>query len=482
MKKILKSILLTFCFLLVFQNCSDDYDDVLHYRNTNEFVWTGLNQYYYWQKDSPDLNDGKFATDVAFQNFLSNYTPESLFQHLRYEPGNIDKYSVIFSDYDVLEAALQGTSKNSGADFGFKRKTAGSTEVFGFVRYILPNSDASAKNIQRGDLFYAINGVPLTVDSDGYLNPTGLSDDTFTLNMADYDNGNITPNGNTITLTKTPYSENPVLIKNTHQVGSKKVGYLMYNGFYSNYENELNNAFAYFKGEGITHLVLDLRYNSGGSVNVATKLASMITGQFNGQIFAQQEWNEKRMSYYNSVNPDALLNKFTSTLSNGNGINSLSLTKVYVLTTKSTASASELIINSLKPYIDVTQIGDVTIGKNVGSITIYDSPTFRKENVNPNHKYAMQPIVLKILNKNGVGEYSNGLLPNVTLTENYGNLGVLGNDTEPLLNLALSYINTNGRINLNSNTKVFEHVTDSKNLDGIEKGMYIENPPNLNRE
>ncbi|MFT7251483.1 MAG: carboxyl-terminal processing protease, partial [Flavobacterium sp.] len=262
----------------------------------------------------------------------------------------------------------------------------------------------------------------------------------------------------------------------------KKVGYLMYNGFYSTYENELNNAFAYFQGEGITHLVLDLRYNSGGSVNVATKLASMITGQFSNQIFAKQEWNEKRMNYYNSVNPDALLNKFTNTLSNGNGINSLSLTKIYVLTTQSTASASELIINSLKPYIDVIQIGDVTVGKNVGSITIYDSPTFRKENVNPNHKYAMQPIVLKVLNKNGVGEYSNGILPNVTFTENYGSLGVLGDNTEPLLNLALSYINTNGKINTNLNAKVFEHVTDSKNLDGIEKGMYLENPKNIGRE
>ena len=482
MKKLYVSLLVIVGLSFVLKSCSDDYDDVLHYRSTNEFIWTGLNQYYFWQNKSPDLVDGKFATDVDFQNFLSNYDPESLFKHLRYEPDVIDKYSVIFSDYKVLEAALQGSSKNSGADFGFKRKTAGSTEVFGFVRYILPNSDASTKSIQRGDIFYAVNGVPLTVDSEGRLNPSGLSDDTFTLNMADYDNGNITPNGNTIVLIKTEYSENPVLIKNVHQVGAKKVGYLMYNGFYSNYENELNDAFAYFQGEGITHLVLDLRYNSGGSVNVATELASMITGQFNGQIFAKQEWNEKRMSYFNSVNPDALLNKFTNTLSNGSSINSLNLTKVYVLTTKSTASASELIINSLKPYIDVTQIGDVTTGKNVGSITLYDSPTFRRENVNPNHKYAMQPIVLKILNKNGVGEYSNGILPNVAVTENYGNMGVLGDNTEPLLSLALSYINTNGRINTNSNVKVFEHITDSKNLDGIEKGMYLENPKNITRE
>lgn len=477
MKKFFTTLFLAISFLFVFQNCNDDYDDVIRFRTSNEFIWRGLNQYYYWLNDSPDLKDTRFTTVSAFNSFLEAYTPEGLFSHLIVQSK--DRFSVLFNDYDVLEAALQGSSKNSGVDYGLKRKTAGSTEVFGFVRYILPNSDASTKNIQRGDIFYAVNGVPLTVNSEGFLNSSGLSDDTFTLNMADYDNGNITPNGNTVTLNKTAYSENPVLIKNTHVVGSKKVGYLMYNGFYTNYETELNNAFAYFQAEAITHLVLDLRYNSGGSVNVATELASMITGQFNGQIFAKQQWNDKRMSYYNSVNPDALLNKFTSVMSNGNAVNSLNLDKVYVLSSSSTASASELIINSLRPYIQVTLIGDKTTGKNVGSVTLYDSPTYRKDNVNPSHKYAMQPIVLKIVNVNDLGEYQNGITPNVPFTENYGSMGILGQNTEPLLSLALNYINTNGRINSTSNAKVFENVTDSKNLDGIEKGMYLENPPNL---
>lgn len=481
-KRISTVLLLAVSFLFIFQNCSDDYDDVIHLRTTNEFIWNGLNQYYLWQKESPDLADNRFSSNASFQDFLSVYSPENLFEELRYQPGVVDKFSVIFNDYDVLEGILQGTTKNSGVDYGLKRKAAGSTEAFGFVRYILPNSDASSKNIQRGDIFYAVNGIPLTVNSEGRLNPSGLSDDTFTLNMADYDNGNITPNGNSVTLTKTVYSENPVFIKNVHNVGSKKVGYLMYNGFYTNYENELNDAFAYFQGQGITHLILDIRYNSGGSVNIATKLASMITGQFNGQIFAKQEWNEKRLAYYNAVNPEALINRYTSSLSNGAGINSLNLDKLYILTSKSTASASELVINSLKPYINIIQLGDVTTGKNVGSITLYDSPTYRKENVNPNHKYAMQPIVLKIVDKNNKGDYQDGISPNIPFIENLANLGVLGEDTEPLLSIALSYINTNGRINLYTDAKVFEHITDSKNIDGIEKGMYLENPQNINRE
>ena len=245
----------------------------------------------------------------------------------------------------------------------------------------------------------------------------------------------------------------------------------MYNGFFASYETELNNAFGYFQSEGITHLVLDLRYNSGGSVNTATRLASMITGQFNNQIFAKQQWNYKIENLIN--NPEQLINRFTNSLSNGNNINHLNLNKVYVLTTKRTASASELVINGLAPYIDVIQIGDVTAGKNVGSITLYDSPTFRKENVNPSHKYAMQPIVLKIANSNNFSAYTNGLTPSVNQLEDLGNLGVLGEITDPLLNATLNYININGRFSQRNPEKIFTHFEDSKSLRSFGDEMYI---------
>ena len=104
-----------------------------------------------------------------------------------------------------------------------------------------------------------------------------------------------------------------------------------------------------------------------------------------------------------------------------------------MLTTRNSASASELMINSLKPYIAVIQIGTATGGKYQASITIYDSPNFRRENVNPNHTYALQPLVFKSANKDGVSDYDNGLEPSVTLSEDIGNLGILGDVNEPLL-------------------------------------------------
>ena len=81
---------------------------------------------------------------------------------------------------------------------------------------------------------------------------------------------------------------------------------------------------------------------------------------------------------------------FRSTLSEGNSINSVGLDKVYVIATGSSASASEMIINSLKSYIDVVQIGTETVGKSQASITLYDSPNFQRQGANPGHLYALQ--------------------------------------------------------------------------------------------
>lgn len=466
MRKFLIILLVIFLSQSVVK-CSDDFDDNISYGSINNFIWKGLNLYYFWLSDSPDLSDVRFSSNNDYENFIASFdSPEAIFDHLKVDPS-IDRYSVLFSNYTELEQILNGNQKSNGVDYELRLKQGSSTELFGWVRYIQPNSDASTKNIQRGSIFYAVNGISL--NTSNYLNL--LNQENYILNLAQFNNGTITPNGNSVNLTKTNYSENPVYLKKVFLRGNKKIGYLMYNGFFGSYETELNNAFGYFQSEGITHLVLDLRYNSGGSVNTATRLASMITGQFNNQIFAKQQWNYKIENFIR--NPEQLINRFTNKLANGNNINHLNLNKVYVLTTKRTASASELVINGLAPYIEVVQIGDVTAGKNVGSITLYDSPTFRKENVNPSHKYAMQPIVLKIANSNNFSAYTNGLTPSISQLEDIGNLGVLGEITDPLLNATLNYININGRFQQRNPEKIFTPFEDSKSLRLFGDEMYI---------
>ena len=465
MKKSLIAGLLVLLFFIPL-GCSDmDDNAVPSSLQVKDFVWKGLNLYYLWQADVPNLADNRFENQSELNEFLTTYsTPEDLFNGLRV-PNTIDKYSVIFNDYSVLEGLLSGNTLNNGMDYGLRYKTGSTTDIYGWVRYIIPNSDASTKAISRGNIFFAINGTPLTIDNYKTL----LANNTYTVNFADYDGGAITPNGQSVSLTKTNLAENPILLSTVINQGTHNIGYLMYNGFYSSYDGQLNTVFGSFQSQNVTDLVIDLRYNSGGSINTATKLASMITGQFTGQVFAKQQWNAKAQSYYLSNNPGSLENKFMG------GLNSLQLNKVYILTSKSSASASELLINCLKPFINVVQIGDITTGKNVGSITLYDSPNFGKSNVNPSHKYAMQPIVLKIVNKDNFGDYTTGISPTTLFQEDAGSLGVLGNNDEPLLNIAINQITGSGKISSQVPLATARNFTDSKSINPLLSEMYLDN-------
>lgn len=489
MKKLSKFSILLVLLFSIFQSC-EDFDDVSTPSDikVNDFIWKGLNLYYLWQADVPNLSDSKFKNQKDLNSFLYGYSSaEDLFQDLLNKPKSkfpegeaIDRFSIITSDYSLLEGVLSGTTKNNGVSYSLKYKNDTENAVVGFVKYVLPNSDAASKDIRRGDIFYAIDGVPLFRDrintKNGNLSLLNNSE-TYTLNLADFDNGNFTPNNRSVTLTKTVLSENPVYINKVIESGSNKIGYLMYNGFYPAYESQLNNAFGELKSQGITDFVLDLRYNSGGSIATATRLASMITGQFTGQIFAKQQWNAKAEAYFSNNNSSNLLNLFTDKINNGATINSLNLTKIYILTSKNTASASELVINGLKPYMNVIQIGDYTTGKNVGSITLYDSPTFAKKDVNTSHRYAMQPLVLKIVNKDGFGDYNkDGLKPNTELKEDFTKLGVLGDTSDPLLNIAISQIKGSGRGTPQNPKMIFESIIDNSSINRLKSEMYVELP------
>ncbi len=481
MKSKFRFVILLFLALFSFQSCEDQ-NDVLVRTDTaiQEFIWNGLNLFYLWQGDVPDLADNRFASEVQFNSFLSNYSePENLFDSLLYKPDSrysdaeaVDRFSWIVDDYLELEGQLQGNTNSNGVEFGLSYKNkALSDEVIGWVRYIVPNSDAATKDIKRGDIFYAVDGIQLTITN--YATLLFGATNNYTLNFANYDNGNFSSNGKSVALTKSPLEENPILINKVISSGSHKIGYLMYNGFYSNYDTELNNAFGLLKSEGITDLVLDLRYNGGGSVQSATRLASMITGSFTGQVFAKEQWNAKLEPYFDA---NDLLNFFPSTIGN-TPIQSVGMTKVYILTTINSASASELIINGLKPYIEVIQIGTKTTGKNVGSITLYDSPNFGKNNRNPNHRYAMQPIVCKTVNAQGFGDYQSGIAPTYEQVEYINTLGILGDSNETLLSAAIAKITGIGRMKPAKSGMECTSFSDSKSRNKYQNQMYLEKAP-----
>lgn len=436
------SLLVTSCF-------KDQDDTAISANEINDFVWKGMNAVYLYKDEIPDLADSRFSSTEDYAAYLNGFSrPEDLFESVIYQRPSVDRFSVITSDYIELEQLLNGVFVSNGLEFNFYLAPGSNTEVFGIVRLVLRNSVADNLGIKRGQIFKGINGTNL-INDNALLNSL-LSQSSYALNLADYsDNGtpqieddSIVPNNQTVDLNKEPYTENPVYISEVLQVNGENVGYLMYNAFNASFASQLNEAFGTLKAGNVQDLVLDLRYNGGGRIDVASFLGSMITGQYNGEVFSKLLYNSNLQSGNENYN-------FTNTLGNGGAaINSLNLNKVYVLTSSRTASASEMIINSLKEYITVIQIGDTTTGKSQASTIIYDSPNLiSKVDVNPNHTYAMLPLIAISVNKNDGQVPPTGLEPEETfkILESPRNFGILGDPSEPLLARALQNISGNGR-------------------------------------
>lgn len=450
-----KNIFLPFIIIaILFVSCFEDLDDNVQPASTldiQNFIYRGLNFFYLYKADTPELANDAFENQDALNSFLNTFdSPESLFDFL-ISPQ--DRFSSLFPDYTVIENALNGVTLNNGMEFGLIFYPDGSGNVFGYVRYVLPNTDAENKGMQRGDIFNSVDGQQLNENNYNDL----LSANTYSIGLATFDGTTITSTGESISLNKSEYTENPVFITETLNVNGQNIGYLMYNAFTQNFETELNAAFSQFQADGVTDLVLDLRYNGGGSVETATDLASMITGQFNGQVFYTEQWNADRQEEYGNNGI------FDNTISNGNATNSLNLSRVYIITTQSTASASELVLNGLEPYINAVQVGDTTTGKFQASFLMYDAPApqFSRSQANPNHKYVMLPLVFKTANAAGTTDYVDGLFPDIPFREDYSNLGQLGDVNEPLLAAALNEIFP-GPIPVRRNFNALKEVSESK--------------------
>jgi len=458
MKRLLGLLLIaTLCI-----SCSDDLDDNIQASSpgtVSDFIYRGLNFWSLYKADVPDLDNDRFSSQAERDEFLNQFeSPEAAFQALL---SPQDRFSILRSDFIELENALAGIRLSSGMRFSILADPNNSENLFGVVRFVINNSPAQAAGVQRGMLFTAINGTPLTTSS----NLTAIFNQTsFTINLADYDGTSFTLNGNSIDLTQVELSINPVHTVRTFEIEGEQVGYLHYTGFTNEFDSQLNEAFGQFQAAGITDLILDLRYNGGGSIESSNDLSSMITGQFNDEIFITQRYNEDR-------NADFEVDRlFNSTISNGNAINSLGLTRVFVLTSGSTASASELILSALDPYIEVIQIGTNTSGKFEGSFLLYDAPApnFSRGQANINHRYVMLPLVLRSVNAQGLTDYFDGFTPDIELAETFDNLGQLGMPGEPLFDIAI------GEITGTKSTRTLNTTPDKVYFESDQKDPFYQ--------
>src|SRR5699024_2021466 len=170
-----------------------------------QFVWKGLNLWYYWQQEVPQLGDDYFDNDQAFQNYLIGFTDaETLFNTLLYDE---DRFSWFIDDYEKQEEAFKGISKSFGFSFGLIR-LQDSNDIFGYVQYVVPDTPAEEAGLERGDLFTAVNGTQLTVNNYMGL----LDDDRYTLTMATIHDNTISETDETVSMTAEEIHENPVFM------------------------------------------------------------------------------------------------------------------------------------------------------------------------------------------------------------------------------------------------------------------------------
>lgn len=407
---------------------NDDPDVGLQHKYVNDWILKNMKESYYWNTNIP-----------ASPNF--NQTPPAFFSSLLKRPE--DRYSWIQDNFEELLANLSGVSKESGIDYELFRVGNNPVYLAAIITYVKKGSPAEAAGIVRGDVFFEINGQPVAYTGlqsqvNSFVNSLGANHTLGIRKIVTASNGQDSlTDARNVNLNVLELAENPLYLDSVYTIEGKKIGYFMYNFFAPDkgdgsfaYDQQMDAVFGRFKTAGVQHLILDLRYNPGGDARSTINLGSnIVKGLDPSKEFFHRKFNETLEAALKAeYGEEFLVSKFTA---EANNIGS-QLTDFIILTSSGSASASELIINGLRPYMNVYLIGDTTEGKNLGSISIYEENDAR-------NKWGMQPIVSRAFNSLNQSDYSDGFAPNEKYQETFY-LGVLGDVREPMLAKALTRI------------------------------------------
>jgi carboxyl-terminal processing protease len=337
-----------------------------------------LDKWYLWYDSIPEVNKDDYPD------------PYKLLEALRYKPRDRWSYILTAEEYN---AQMTGTFVGHGFRIGFDGTNAR-------IAMIYKESPLyKAAGVSRGWIVKSINNTllaPILQLNDGGAAYSKLIQPS----VAGVINSFVftKPDGTDLSIssTKASFTMNTVLLADTLRLSSGVTGHLVFDSFFNPAPTELATAFAYFQSMGITDLILDLRYNSGGDLYIAQTLASYIAGSSRqGITFAKLSYNDKHQ-VKNTTMPFKTIS------------NSLSLTtsRIVVITTRSTASASEDVMNSLRPFFNVVSIGETTNGKPTGM----NGWIFEKT-------YFVFPVTFKVVNSQEQGDFFAGFAPNKTVTD-----------------------------------------------------------------
>lgn len=382
--------------------------------SVNVWVQDSMKRYYYWADQMPAKPDYRLPVKDFFKSLLS---PQ-------------DRFSFIVNTADV--SSYPRSIRNMyGFDYTVIQQSNGN--VITVVKLVLKNSPAFNAGLERGMIITKINGTSVTAANAEAMASSMKELTILDLTVGSWKNDSVADEKE-IKIYYGFSMEQPLLSKIFDKNG-KKTGYLYIYDFPDGMTSSLYQKFAEFKGAGVQELILDLRYNYGGSVSSAAALCSLIPSGITSAspfiIFkGNKNGGEVKRTFAQQIAYDPKALDFTTLRANA-----LELGKVYILTSNSTASAAEIIINNLKPYIQVIQIGDVTLGKDMAGFTVEDKRKPRKIS------WQIHPVIYKVFNAGGAGEYHDGISPQIAVSE-YSDLPLLplGDPGETLISTALDNV------------------------------------------
>jgi carboxyl-terminal processing protease len=379
------------------------------YQAENTWIYAQMKSQYLWEDRLP-----------LEKNTNKNLSPEDYFYSLTNQATHSDWVSYFKNDKQEVFDFWQGNLVSYG--FRYRKIALQGDQLSLAVSLVLKGSAAQKNNLWRGDIITKINGTPLTVAN--YSQLLALPEADFTC---------VGTNNETkqIKMSKTRFQTQPIQEKTVFTLPKHKVGYLAYTQFLVEAESELRQVMGDFKRQSISELVLDLRFNPGGVTPNTEVVASLLVKNLvpNTTMYysewnpAQTEINKKREGQQAGIRKWLAEPQNLGTLS-----------RIFILSSKTTASSSELIINALRPFMEVVVIGDNTYGKNLISTIITDETgTF---------PFVLMPAYTQIFNTKGESAYGTkeGFTPNHRVEDNIVPYYPLGHPKETLLKKALSII------------------------------------------
>lgn len=413
----------------------------------NVFAQLLMTDIYLWNKEA--------AEKILVQglDYATEEDPIAFYDKMAY---SADKWSEMTGDLKSFKAQFSGTETTFGYLLRFGRFT-GTNTVFAVVAYVYPNTPADVAGIKRGDIIVGFNGQSIVmndpenpgVESDNWRDLYYLPSISLEMGVHNVENDSVGPDGRTLSLTAREMYEDPIQYYTVLEEHGKKIGYLCYTNYildpFNDAHGKLLGVFSEFKSAGVDDVVLDLRYNGGGYALTSVLLSNILAPKsaLDAQkVMTVEQWNMTYDPHFGGSTHFSNQIKYEyEGKTYADQIVNMDLSRVYVLTSGNTASASESTIVGLKPYMDVILVGSPTSGKFCGGI-IFDRESYSgTENISALENWGAYTMVYQFTNVNN-DRFPNGFAPEIenTVSEDLMNAYPFGDTRDPLLGRALELI------------------------------------------